>query len=376
MNILYLSEDYMASKVHHELVSRLAKFGHKITVYSVVRLIDIESDIRETYGPVDYRVCTYSLKPSLEIPYRFFWGIKKRLKYSNLIKQLNPKEVEFVHAATLFSEGLIAYHLFKKYNIPYSVAVRGTDIELYLSKMPHLWIIGKRILENASRIVFISPIIREKFRSKKPIVKLYSLIRHKCVIIPNGIEDFWIKNRQTRPFTNNARNILYIGRFDDNKNVERLVKATLELSKTFPDLKLNFVGGGGVCHKDIITYCNKYPQTLTYLGKIYDKEQLLKIIRDNQIFAMVSHSETFGLVYLEALSQGLPILYTAGQGIDTSVPDYVGEKAISTDQDNITENLNRLIENYHSYRQLGDGIMDFSWDNVAEKYAQIFNQSI
>ena len=378
MNILYLSEDYIASKVHHELVSRLSRFGHNITVFSVLRLVDIDSDIRYTYQAIDYKVCTFPLHQYLEIPYKLFFSFKMRLKFTNLMKQIDPLKIDFIHAATLFSEGSLAYELFKRYNIPYSVAVRGTDIELYLSKMPHLWKVGREILKNAYRIIFVSPIIQEKFKKKKSIAKLYPLIADKCTVISNGIEDYWIQNQRNSDNGSmpHPRDVLYIGRFDENKNVESLIKAVLALRESIPDIKLNLVGGGDSCHKAILAYCEKYPNNISYLGKIYDKDKLLKVMRDNQIFAMVSHLETFGLVYLEALSQGLPILYSEGQGIDKSVPDDVGEKAISTSQDDITNKLRKLIINFRSYRQLGDKLLDFSWDKVAEKYSNIFNHSL
>lgn len=175
MNLLYLSEDYTASKVHHELVSRLAALGHRVTVFSVVRLADQENDIRKTYGKIDYSVCTYSLPKWSELAYKIFFGVKRRLKFAKLIEQIKPEEVDITHAATLFSEGIIAYELYKKYAIPYTVAVRGTDIELYLSKMPHLWSLGKKILQNASQIIFISPIIQKKFEEKKRLVQLNRL---------------------------------------------------------------------------------------------------------------------------------------------------------------------------------------------------------
>lgn len=348
--------------------------GHEITVYSVIRPTDISSDIRKTYSKVGYNVCTYSLPQKWNLAYRLFFNLKTKIKHHNLIKQLNPKEFDIIHAATLFSEGIIAYKLFKKHKIPYTVAVRGTDIELYLTKMPHLWNLGKRILLNSSKIIFISPIIQRKFESKKAVRSILSDIQEKCIFIPNGIEDFWIKNRISKRSGIAPKNILYIGRFDENKNVERLIKSVLELRHTINDIRLNLVGGGDVCHDTIIKYCDKYPETLRYLGKIYDKQTLLNVMRGNQIFAMVSHSETFGLVYLEALSQGLPILYTSGQGIDTSVPDTVGEKANSKDQSDITRKLNQIIENYTDYQQLGDRILEFSWDCVASKYSKIFNQ--
>lgn len=56
---------------------------------------------------------------------------------------------------------------------------------------------------------------------------------------------------------------------------------------------------------------------------------------ESDIFVMVSHSETFGLVYIEALSQGLPILYTRGQGIDGTLKEKIGEAADSYDENSI-----------------------------------------
>lgn len=187
MNILYLSEDYTTSKVHHELISRLTALGHTITVYSVIRPEDIASDISKTYSSVDYEICTYFLSQKWELVYRLLFNIKKKIKYNNLVRKLNPQAFDMVHAATLYSEGIIAYELFKKYNIPYTVAIRGTDVGLYLSKMPHLWHVGQRILKNASKVIFISPIILSKFKEKKAIHHIFSQIEQKCIIIPNGL---------------------------------------------------------------------------------------------------------------------------------------------------------------------------------------------
>ena len=47
-------------------------------------------------------------------------------------------------------------------------------------------------------------------------------------------------------------------------------------------------------------------------------------MRSCSVFAMPSIFETFGLVYLEALSQNLPVVYTKGQGIDGMFDNTVG----------------------------------------------------
>ena len=374
MNLLYISEDYVASKVHHQLLARFAERGIDATVFTVERKRNTQCDIRNIYSSVNYSVSSFSLAKISEYPYKFIFSYKRHLKYNRLLKEVDVKKVDFVHAATVFSEGAIAYMLYKNFGIPYSVAVRGTDINLYLSKMPHLWHLGRKILKHATKIVFISPAIKQNFFDKAAIKPISGEISGKCVVISNGIEDFWIENARKRSVVENPSQIIYIGRFDANKNVESLVKAVIKLKSEFPDIHLNLVGGGNECHDAILAYCEKYPHTVSYHGKIYDKDKLLGLMRSNHIFAMVSHSETFGLVYLEALSQGLPVLYSKGQGIDQSVPDQVGEKADSFDQNDITQKLRQILLNYNSYEQID--VSSFSWDAVASSYIDLSNAGV
>lgn len=376
MKLLYLSEDYAASKVHHELLKRLAYKGMDIDVFTVVRLVDKTNDIRRSYLDINYNVAAYTLEPIYEKFYRYIFGLKKRIKLNKLLSLISLEGTDIIHAATLFSEGSIAYELYKRYGIPYTVAVRGTDVDLYLSKMPHLWRMGQRILCSASKIIFISRVLHDKFTNKRPIKKIYESINKKCLIIPNGIEDYWIANHRDKTTNKKTNQLLYIGRFDKNKNVENLIKAVLNLRQSFPNITLNLVGGGDVCHNAIMQYCKIFPQWIHYLGKVYDKSKLAEIIRSNDIFTMVSHSETFGLVYLEALSQGLPILYTARQGIDGTVPAVVGEKADSTDIDDITSKIKKLLINYSYYQPTAVNLRNFSWDSISDRYIELFKQII
>ena len=52
------------------------------------------------------------------------------------------------------------------------------------------------------------------------------------------------------------------------------------------------------------------------VDQISDKNELLKHYRECDIFVMPSFTESFGMVYAEAMSQGLPVIYTKGEGID------------------------------------------------------------
>ena len=92
---------------------------------------------------------------------------------------------------------------------------------------------------------------------------------------------------------------------------------------------------------------------------------------------MVSKPETFGLVYVEALSQHLPIIYAKGQGFDGFYPDgYVGYPAEAGNSEDIANKIELLIKNYAAIERNVEALdlyIDFSWSNIAKKYLSIYN---
>src|SRR5690606_11180955 len=86
------------------------------------------------------------------------------------------------------------------------------------------------------------------------------------------------------------------------------------------------IGGGGNVHSEVLKQVDLYKDIMTYHGKIFDLSKLKEHFENADIFAMPSKAETFGLVYVEAMLQGLPILYTANEGIDGFYQEKIGEK--------------------------------------------------
>jgi glycosyltransferase involved in cell wall biosynthesis len=205
-------------------------------------------------------------------------------------------------------------------------------------------------------------------------------IKDKLVVIPNGIDNYFLANQYPKKDIIKAKNFLYIGDFSSNKNIIFIIKAFENLQLFYPDINLNLVGGGGRIEgnqeKDIIEYVNNNT-SINYLGKIFDRRQLSSVMRENDVFIMVSHGETFGLVYIEALSQGLPIIYTKGQGVDGFFDDMnVGEKADSKSIDSIYNAMKKMIEDYPSYENIGDKINQFTWENNSKMIMNCINNII
>ena len=110
-------------------------------------------------------------------------------------------------------------------------------------------------------------------------------------------------------------NLLYVGDFTPNKNVIRLLEACKVVSERLP-LALSLVGGGGcrAAKTEKALASGRFPFA-TWVGRIDDRNELKQMYGAHDIFVMPSIHETFGLVYLEALSQGTPVLFSSGQGI-------------------------------------------------------------
>ena len=109
------------------------------------------------------------------------------------------------------------------------------------------------------------------------------------------------------------------------------------------------------------------------------KTELLLKYRDADIYIMPSNPETFGLVYVEALSQGLPIIYGSGQGFDGYFDNgFVGYRAQAFNVQDIKEAIKKTISNYSILiRNINNLNLDnlFSWKEIAAKYLNIYKEN-
>ena len=370
--VLHICNDFTYSKVHTELYQQLDKLGVEQIIYSPIRNKALEGNNRFE-GSHTETVYSFILKPL----HRIFFNRKIDVIDKDICKNVDLSKVGIVHATNLFSDGAAALQIKRRYGLPYIVAVRNSDLNAFL-KLPHLWWVHRAVIREAEKVIFISPSHHKRLSSHWTLIGMRQTLAQKNLIMPNGINQYWLEHLQANP-EQHAHNhgICYVGNFDDNKNVLRLIEAVLNLKATFPDIHLDLVGGTGNREQDVLHLVEKHPDTLSYKGKIYEKDKLQNIYQSNSIFAMPSIHETFGLVYVEALSQGLSILYTKNEGIDGIFDEKVGESVHPTHLQEIIDALRLLLSQPNNYEALATNKFDlFSWRHIATKYQEIYSPFI
>ena len=367
--VLHICNDFPNSTVHSELYRQLDKDEVDQVVYSPIR--DSKLEGRNGFEGRHTRI-VYSniLKPL----HRLFFNRKVDVVVRDLAKRVDLTHISCTHATNLFSDGAVALRLKQRYGIPYIVAVRNSDVNAFLRFMPHLWWVHRAVIREAERVIFITPALHRRLNGHWTLCGMKHLLREKSQIIPNGVNHYWIDHLQTAPSPSASDRLLYVGLFDDNKNVLRLMQAVLQLRQQLPGVRLDLVGGGGNREKEVLDLVRQHPDIFRYLGKVYNKERLQRIYAENSVFVMPSLHETFGLVYVEALSQGLALLYTKGEGIDGLFEEPVGEAVAPTRVAEIAAALHRLTTGREHYRlPAPETFARFDWEKIAEQYKFIYD---
>ena len=371
MKVLHLANDFSGSSVYKEMCTAIDKLGVEQIIYNALRFSNkiginaIEFDNNDSEIIFSKILNNYT---------RINFNYKKRKILHDIETKINNIEsINIVHAHTWFSDGAVANELYKKYKIPYIVVIRNTDLNLFFKFMVHLRKLGIEILQNAKKIIFISVVYRKRFENHPYLRKFVSLLKDKSIFIPNGVNSYWIKNVEDRKINiGYPVQLLYIGNNSKNKNVDKLVQAVKLLNEEGGSYTLHLVGP--ISKSDIKTTPKESIQNYIYHGPIFEKDKLKAIIRNSDIFTMPSKSETFGLVYIEVLSQGIPIVHTKNEGID-GLYSNVGEAVNAKSVKDIANGIKKICNNYSKYDFIPKEILlNHDWNNIALEYDQIYQK--
>lgn len=361
MRVLQIANGYLDKALYKNLFDQLAEIGVENQVFVPLQYGDHRKCLDHNVNVV---TCFNKIDRLLFFP--------KQWKTNKAISALYDfRSIGIIHAHTLFSSGYLANRLKNKYGIPYIVAVRNTDVNLFFAKQPHLRKVGLSVLKNANGIIFLSNSYKRLVFEKYTPKELHDILEKKTYVIPNGIDEYFFENTPTAIHTiTEVLKIVYVGDVDENKNLLTTMKAIELLQEEGLRIKYHVIGD--VKNSEIKAAIDSKAY-VEYTPKS-SKEMVVKYLRDADIFVMPSFTETFGLTYVEAMSQGIPVIYTKNQGFDGQFQE--GEVGYSVDPhspEQIAERIRMIRDNYSVIsNNCIDRSQKYRWSTIAPIYLAIY----
>ena len=365
MKVLHVNSNYLYTNLHQSMIEFLTARHIGSIVYVPI------SDRKGAVVKPNENVVAVECFNKWD---RLVFDYKQTKILRGLYESVDLKGIDLVHAYTLFTDGNCARKIKKKYGIPYVVAIRNTDVNAFFKLRPHLRRRGLQIMLDAEAVFFLSDAYKEQVYNNYIPAEFREALLKKTEVIPNGIDPFWIKNPPEQllvPDFSHEIRLIYAGRIDKNKNITSTQAAMKILEQWGYHVSLTVVGK--VAEKKVMAQIEKDPHTICLAPR--PKEELIRQYRDHHIFVMPSHNETFGLVYAEAMSQGLPVVYTRGQGFDCQFPEgEVGYHVNATRPEEIADAILRIVNDYECIqKRCITNYTRFNWENITERYYAVYH---
>lgn len=306
------------------------------------------------------------------------WLPRKTRKYCEFVEQeVGIESCSLIHAHTLYSDGFTALQMSRKHGIPYLITVRNTDVNLFARFAKHLSGKAVQVLQNASHIVFVNHHYREKLEHYLKV----TLPDDKCHVIPNGMENYWIDSTEVSKPSNEEGliRLISVANIIPLKNLELIVNAVKTHNSTgkddVPRLQLTLVGDHSTPYGQKLKKAEESEDVIFAGPK--NAQEIHEILLKQDILVLVSHRENFGVVYIEAMSMGVPTIYTRGQGMDGWATD--GEWGYACSPRSTEELLTHIMTLGNQRRLTADQIdtvkKTFSWDTIAPQFLQLYEST-
>ena len=290
--------------------------------------------------------------------------------------------------------GVILVDFFQKNNIPSVLRCSGDDIQIsheynYGVRRDHK--INKLVKKNYykfSKLVAITNTVANEY-------KKINIPSNKIELIPNGVDFNRIsKNkpkfdiREKHHISDNSKIILSVGRHHPKKNYSIIPKILKYLIENNCDVFWIVIGskssttfGQGIdkhVMDRIILIDEIKGQQGDNLSLEVPSDQLIGYYKQSDIFAMPSVLESFGIVIIEAMSAGLPIVCFDAPGVSGVMSEECGHICELNNIDEFKVKTMKLVNgnNLHFSRKSTKKAQDYKWDSISKKYAAMYESIV
>lgn len=267
----------------------------------------------------------------------------------NLLKEV---DIDIIHGHYLFPAGAAAVDVGSKHKIKTYVTAHGSDMFEMYKKQSFMRPFIKKVLKKADVVFAVSNALKDEI-----LATGVSGIEAKTRLYWNSvdIDKFSLDNKNTLE-SNGKPIILFVGNIIKRKNVNLILEAK-KLSKT--DYEVVVIGDGPLKNELESKVEKESIPDVRFLGSRNDVEN---IIPGCDVLVLPSFSESFGLVLIEALACGKPVIGSNVGGIKEIINDDVGLLINPNDASTLSDAIDKIIGNDEFRKKLASNARNRACD--------------
>lgn len=201
-------------------------------------------------------------------------------------------------------------------------------------------------------------------------------------VIPNGVNiSFYSKAKPINGYQDDYTNLLWVGRLDKRKGLRYLLEAYGTLKWDYPKLRLIVVGPGepdGDCYR-IISERNL--QDIVFVGSVSDEIKASYYKTADIYCSPATGNESFGIVLIEAMAAGTPIVATNIEGYSSVITDESNGLLVPPkNPDALAIAIERLLKDTSLQRRLASkatkDVKQYDWSKVTDQVLKVYKKHL
>lgn len=283
---------------------------------------------------------------------------------------------DLIHAHVALPDGYAGALLAQDFGKPLVITIHGQDLQHTIYRDTDCKEAVAFALQHASRIIVVS-------RKLRRLAADHFGITQKLVVIPNGVDPQEIvRAGGIRDELHNGDNpiLLSVSNLIKSKGIDLNIRAVERLKNKYPRLQY-WVVGSGPEERKLRALVARFglENRVTFLGR-QSHSNVLRYMSSCDVFSLPSWSEGFGVVYLEAMALGKPVIGCKGEGPEDFIEHRkTGWLVKPRDVNSLVEALDFLFSHPEEARLMGERarkmvLHNYTWEKNAEKTIAVYRE--
>lgn len=283
---------------------------------------------------------------------------------------VTAERYDLIHAHQALPDGAVAARLARDLGVPYLVTVHGADVNRGLEGEGPVARRTADVLRGAAAVVAVSGVLAERLAARVALDDVH--------VVQNGVPRD-LHGVAPAEYLPGYRVVLAAGRLVERKGFEHVLAALARLCESRDDLR-GVIAGEGALRRRLeslaadLGLCAR----VAFPGRL-EHEDLLAMMARADVFALPSAPEGFGLVHLEAMTQGTPVVGCLDQGPADFIEDGVsGHLVPYGDVDALVRALADTLDDPQRARALGEAgrrvAAAFTWERNARRMLELYER--